>query len=270
MLTSRWWVRNMKTIRVILATMRMQMASTFARPLTRFCMLVYPVIHLVLLYEMYDHSGEQNFTSYVILSSGLAGTWYSICYASGNNINHERWIGTLPSLFVAPVKFVWIICGKIIGNTVISLSSVAVSFLLALLLFDMPVVIAEPLLFAVSLLLVIICFSAIATLFAYLITLSRKSSTYIECINIPISLLCGFLFPIEVLPRWPQYISWCLSPTWAVKLMRLSVAGFGNINEFLIPMGILLGEIFIYIVIFAMLYRKFDNAVRVRATLEVA
>ena len=87
-------------------------------------------------------------------------------------------------------------------------------------------------------------------------------------LEIPIIFICGFTFPIEVLPKWMQQISNCFAPTWAVKMIRMSVNG-GNISEFGNSLFILMVELLILILISLVLYRYMDRNIRIKSTLEV-
>ena len=91
-----------------------------------------------------------------------------------------------------------------------------------------------------------------------------------NCIEIPIILLCGFVFPVEILPVWVLPISYALSPTWAVKLIRLSVSGVDNRMEYFTILGILGCITMIYIVLSIFLCRTIEKQVRMKATLEVS
>jgi len=65
-------------------------------------------------------------------------------------------------------------------------------------------------------------------------------------------------------------ISYSLSPTWAVKLIRMSVAGVSNTGEYYMTLGILAGITAVYMVLSALLYQVIDRQVRIKATLEVS
>ena len=124
--------------------------------------------------------------------------------------------------------------------------------------------------------------------------LSRKTELYMNLIEIPLVFICGFTFPIEVLPGWVQAISNLLAPTWAVRLLRMSCqassgSGLGYIDfEMGISdavyhgtkqmnyvlygqyVGILLIEMAVFILFTIGLYRWMDKRVRISATLEVS
>jgi len=249
--------------------MKLQMKNSFIRPMFRFCLLANPVINTIFLYEMYRNSGQDNFITYVMLGAGLMGLWSCICFSSAGDINRERYSGTLPLIFATPTSFGLIILGKVMGNTLISILTMVISFVTAEILTGAPIGIGSPVYLAISLLMAVICFSVVSVCIAYLLTVSRKTELYMNLIEIPITLLCGFTFPVEILPAWVQYISDALAPTWVVKLIRMSIAGVTDVSAFRNDFFILNFVTAIYVVGAVVLYRVIENQIRIKATLEV-
>lgn len=254
---------------VLLSTMVLQMKQSFVRPMYQFCLLVSPILNTVLLYEMFRNSGNTDFASYVILGSGLMSLWSCICFSSAGDINRERFSGTLALIFAAPAGFSAIIFGKILGNTLLSLATIIISMLTALIFYQAPLHLANPGYFLIALVGMIGSFVVISSLIACLLTLSRRVTLYMNCIEIPFILLCGMSFPIDILPSYLQTLSRCLAPTWAIELLRMSVQGIDDTaifwRNFVIMIALSLALAFIS----AWLYKAIDRAVRINATLEV-
>jgi ABC-2 type transport system permease protein len=260
----------MNWLRVIWYTIKLQMKNSFIRPMYRFCLIANPIISTVLLYEMFKNSGQLNFTTYVMLGGGLMGLWSCICFSSAGDINRERFSGTLSLIFIAPARFSNIILGKVIGNTILSLMTFIISFLTVRFLFQAPILIESPGYLLISLIAAVVCFITVSICIAYLLTLSRKTQLYMNCIEIPIILLCGFAFPVEELPEWILPISYALPPTWAVKLIRMSATRIVSQANYLLTLGLLIGVTLIYIVVSRLLYKMIERQVRVNATLEMS
>lgn len=208
--------------------------------------------------------------AYAVLGAGLMGLWSCICFSSAGDINRERYSGTLALIFAAPVSFPSIILGKILGNTVLSLLTLAISLVTAVVLFQVPLMLVSPLFFLVALLGALLAFVVISSVIACLLTLSRKTELYMNCIEIPVILLCGFVFPVTILPRPVQVISYALSPTYAIELLRMAVWGVEEVGLFWKKFGLMLGITALYTILSALLYRRIDRRVRIAATLEVA
>ncbi len=116
----------------------------------------------------------------------------------------------------------------------------------------------------------IICFGVVSVFLAYLLTLSRKTTLYMNLIEFPIALVCGFVFPVDILPNWVQKISYLLPPTWAIKLLRMSVIGEEKASVFSDTLFKLICITGIYIIITILLYRIIDKQVRIKGTLEMS
>ena len=172
------------SLAILISTMRVQMKQSFARPMFRFCLIANPILNTILLYEMYRNSGEENFMAYVVLGAGLMGLWSCICFSSAGD--------------------------KIIGNTLMSLLTLGISLVTAVILFRIPLTLESPLYFLLALVVAVISFVVISSVVACILTLSRKTELYMNLIEIPLILLCGFVFPVTVLPKAISFISYAL------------------------------------------------------------
>lgn len=255
---------------VLWSTLLLQMKNSFVRPMFRFCLIANPILNTVLLHEMYQNSGGDSFTAFVVLGAGLMGLWGCICFSSAGDINRERYSGTLGLLFASPTSFRAIILGKILGNTLLSLGTLGISLLTALVLYREPVSLGSPWYFLLALLGAVVSFITVSAVFACLLTLSRRTTLYMNCIEIPIILICGFAFPVEILPRWLLPVSYALSPTWAVKLLRMAVVGVEDPAAFWGEFTILMVLSAATVLLSTVLYRAIDRQVRIHATLEVS
>jgi len=258
-----------KTTSILISSMVVQMKQTFSRPMYKMCLLITPIFTTIMLAEMFKNSAAENFTSYVVLGSGLMSFWSCTVFSSIGDINRERYSNTLAKIFVAPSRFIDILIGKILGNTILSLVSFAVTLITAMLLYGQPIVINNPFQFVLAYLAMFFCFVVVSIFFAYLLTLSRKTAILMNCLEIPLALICGFAFPIEILPAWTKIFSYVLPQTWAVKLLRQGVAGVTNV-EFGKTLIILVLVTAIFAIISLGLYKTIEKQIRVSASLEVA
>lgn len=255
---------------VLCNSMLLQIKQSFVRPMFRFCLFANPILNTILLYEMYRNSDENNFMAYVVLGAGMMGLWSCICFSSAGDINRERYSGTLVLIFAAPISFQSIILGKILGNTVLSLTTLAISLVTAVILFQVPLMLESPLLFVMALVGAVIAFVVISSVIACVLTLSRKTELYMNCIEIPVALLCGFVFPVSILPKAVQVMCYALSPTYAVELLRMAIWGVDDVGLFWNKFGMMIVITTLYAILSVFLYRRIDRRVRIAATLEVA
>ena len=257
-------------IAVLLSSIILQMKQSFVRPMFRFCLFANPVLNTILLSEMYYNTKSDNYLAYVVLGAGLMGLWSCICFSSAGDINRERYNGTLPLIYVAPASFPVIILGKIIGNTLLALFALVISLVTAAVFFHVPLELGSPFYFLIALLGTIMCFVVISFAIAPLLTLSRKTELYMNCIEIPIILLGGFVFPVTILPKEIQILSYALSPTYAIELLRMSVWSVDDSTLFWWKFGLLIAFTIIYTFFSISLYRRIDRNIRISAALEVA
>lgn len=257
-------------IAVTYETMVLQMKKALVRPMYRFCLIANPIVNTILFYEMFLNSGQENFGTYVILGAGLMGLWACICFSSAGDINRERWDGTLSLIFVAPTGFERIIAGKIWGNTLLALLTMVISYLTGKVLFRTSMTVAHPGYFLLALGMTVVTFAVVSKVIAYLLTLSRKTTLYMNCIELPIVFVCGFVVPVEELPAVVQCFSALLPPTWAVKLLRIAVTDQMCVEKFWQTFGFLVLGVLVYSVISALLGKEMERQVRIQASLEVS
>jgi ABC-2 type transport system permease protein len=256
-------------MKIIWGSCMIQMKQSFARATFKFCVLVQPIIYAVITFMMFKNSGIENFTSYVVLGTGIMSLWSSICFSSAGDIERERYMGTLEIVTSVPVQFKIIMLGKVLGNTILGLMSMVITFVFVSVVFGEVLIIANPMIFIVSLIISLLSFMAISMLLAPSFTLSRNSRALMNCLEYPIYILCGVLFPIEVLPMWIRPLSYMLSPTWAVKLLRDSSLGVQDFDKFFISLGVLIVITIIYSMAASKLFDRIDKETRIKATLEV-
>ncbi len=256
-------------IKVFYSTIILQMKQSFARPMFRFCLICNPIVNTIFLYELFLNKGTEAFLNYVVLGAGLMGIWSCICFSSVGDINRERYSGTLALIYTAPIGFGKIILAKAVGNTLLSLVSFFLSYVTAGILSGEIVKIPNTGRFFFSLFLMVVCFIVVSLLGAYALMLSRKTELYMNLLEIPLIFLCGFTFPVEVLPEGLQLVSNSLAPTWAVRLVRESMSEVSS-PLYWEHMVTLLLELLVLIGVTWILYQWVDKNVRKKATLEVS
>ena len=238
-----------------------------ARKLYRFCLIVEPFVYLIIMISMFKISGQEDFMSFVVLGTGIITLWSTIAFSTTSDLERERRVGTLKGLFASPTDFRVVVFSKAIGNTVLGLIPMVILVIFALISGQGKV--AEPGWFVISLLECIIAFLMISLVFSSIFTLSRETRIFMNCLEYPIYILCGVVFPVSVLPEWMQKLSYVLAPTWAVQLLRDSVNGITNRESFITKFLILFGISLLYFLLACFLFKVVERRVRVTASLEV-
>jgi ABC-2 type transport system permease protein len=204
-----------------------------------FTILFQPIIIAVLALWMLQDKGEE-YAMFVVVGSGLTGLWSSLLFISGNSINAERWMGTLESLVGMPTPFEVIVFGKNLANVVQSLISMIIGYMVAALLFGYSLNVQEPLLFGASILLTILAFICFGLIIAPVFVMNPGVRAWQNAMEFPVYVLCGFLFPIALLPGWTSPVSYLLPPYWAARALHGASTGGAPASEIYFAWAMLL------------------------------
>ena len=192
-----------------------------------FTLIVQPLV-IALLGLWILRGTTQDYGIYVVVGSGLTGLWSGLLFVSGNSITSERWTGTLDMIASLPTPLPVITLGKVIANVVQSLCSMIGAYLLASVLLDTPLRVSQPLLFAVSIVLMVLAFVSLGMVIAPLFVTNPDVQRLQNAIEFPVYILAGFLFPVLLLPTWTTPLSYLLSPYWAAVALHETSSGKGD------------------------------------------
>ena len=192
-----------------------------------FTLIVQPLVIALLGLWILQGTAE-DYGIYVVVGSGLTGLWSGLLFISGNSITSERWTGTLEMIAALPTPLPIITLGKTIANVLQSLVSMIGAYLLASLLLETPLRVSQPLLFAVSLVLMVFAFVSLGMVMAPLFITNPDVQRWQNAIEFPVYILAGFLFPVLLLPTWTTPLSYLLSPYWAAVALHETSSGKGD------------------------------------------
>ncbi len=213
----------LKTLRVIFSAFRMAMLHWMADPQWVIPNIIAPFVFTTVALTLFkDSTGP--FGLYAVLGGGMMGMWGNTLYSSGYAIDFERWQGTLEEVLAAPSKLVHVITGRAISNAVFGLTNMVAILLIATLGFRVPLGIADPLLFTVSLIMTLLSVSALGLIFASSFVLSRSTQALTNGLETPLYIVSGSMFPIALLPFWIHPAAYVLGPTWGVDAIRLATS----------------------------------------------
>jgi ABC-2 type transport system permease protein len=233
-----------------------------------FGVIFQPMIIAILGLYMLQGKGE-NYAMFVVVGSGLTGLWSNLLFISGNSINVERWIGTLESLVGMPTPFEVIVFGKNLSNVFQSLLSMVVSYLLAAIFFGYSLSLTQPLLFFATLLLSMFAFICFGLTIAPIFVMYRSVQQWQNAMEFPVYILCGFLFPIALLPDWVTPISYLLPPYWAAVALHGTSTAMMPFNQIAFAWGMMLVFSIVDLIIASQLFKIMLYKARVDATLDV-
>ena len=254
--------------RAVGITFEITLRQNFSDAFIIFAVIVQPMIIATLALWMLQAQGG-DIAIFVIVGSGLTGLWSGLLFISGNSITGERWVGTLEGLVASPTPMPLIVLGKNLANVFQSLTSMVASYAVVALLFDLRISIAEPLLFAVSILVTVIAFVTFGLIMAGLFVINPAFQQFQNGLEFPIYILAGFLFPIAMLPGWTTPLSYLLAPYWAAVALHGSATGAATPTEIGTAWVFMLAFGLLYVLASGALFRIVLRKARVDATLSM-
>jgi ABC-2 type transport system permease protein len=96
---------------------------------------------------------------------------------------------------------------------------------------------------------------------------SRISVTFVEYLEMPIAIICGFMFPIRVLPNWMQTVSGAFPIRWALEAMNESLLGMSDLTYLGTHWLITIALSLLILVITNWLQAKVEDKIRVSGEL---
>jgi ABC-2 type transport system permease protein len=252
----------------MLTVAEMSLRTQFSDGFIIFAIVFQPMlIAMLALFMLKDKGGD--FAMFVVVGSGLTGLWSSLLFVSGNSINVERWIGTLETLVGVPTPFDVIVFGKNLANVFQSLLSMIVSYALAALLFGYSLSLTQPLLFFATLLISMFAFVCFGLTISPLFVMYRSIQQWQNAMEYPVYIMCGFLFPIALLPMWTTPLSYVLPPYWAALALHGTSTAMMPFSEILFCWGMMLLFSVIDLMIASWLFKIMLYKARAEATLDV-
>jgi len=191
--------------------------------------------------------------------------WSATLFGSGGAIQWQRWQGTLELLVGAPPRFIVSMLPLTLATASIGLYSVVATLAWGRVLFDVPLHLEHPVLFAVALPATTVALGLLGLVLASTFVLYRHASAFSNLLEYPVWLVSGLLVPVALLPGWVEPLSWVLAPTWGVRAVRESALGGDPLTA--IGMCVLLSAIYLAIGFVSM--ANFERLARSRATLSL-
>jgi ABC-2 type transport system permease protein len=254
--------------RTVLVVAEMSLRNQFSEGFVIFAVIFQPMIIAILaLFMLKDKGGD--YAMFVVVGSGLTGLWSSLLFVSGNSINVERWTGTLESLVGMPTPFEVIVFGKNLANVVQSLLSMISSYSLAAFLFGYSLTLTQPLLFFITLLISMFAFICFGLTISPVFVMYRSVQQWENAMEFPVYIICGFLFPVALLPQWTTPVSYLLPPYWAALALHGTSTALMPLNQVLFAWAMMILSSFVSLVVASQLFKIMLYKARVDATLDV-
>jgi ABC-2 type transport system permease protein len=194
---------------------------------------------------------------YTVLGGGIMGMWSGLVFTSTYDIRADRREGTLELIVGSPTPLRRVVGFRSLLNILAGSTSMIAAVAAAIFIFDYSFSVIHTPGVIIAFLLLLFGLWCMGIFLANMLAWSRLSGTFVDLLEMPIALLCGFMYPISILPVWMQQISAVFPIRWALEALRESMRGApvdrSLTTSWLISLGISL--------VFLMVARWFDGKV---------
>lgn len=213
------------SLRFIRLQMKMQFKLAALSYVTFAVMFLQPIVYsLIALVLGGAFSRDPMQVIISVVGGGLLGVWGNVMYISAFDITRDRWDGVLEQIVGSPVDISQILRIRSLTNVLVGCCSVFLSFFIAAILFDFRISAIQTLWLLLSIIVTLIGFWSMGILLANINAATRKSKLLLTAIDAPIMVLSGFMFPVELLPGWMQWIASIIPIRWAGSAIQTSLS----------------------------------------------
>ncbi|MEW6048558.1 MAG: ABC transporter permease [Bacillota bacterium] len=203
---------------------RLQLRLSVATPNYLSSVFFQPALMAILAGLVFEVAGKAEAVEFAAVGAGMFGVWNSNLHASAGIIQGERRYHTLEFLVTTRSPLFLVILGKTVAAAAFSLLSLGVCVGVVAVGFGRPLQVASV---WVLLLGVAVSMAAVTVVGLLLSSLAVTTRHYWRLFDFfyLVFILSGLLFPVELLPRPIQPLSYLLPTTWSAGLVR---AGLGT------------------------------------------
>jgi ABC-2 type transport system permease protein len=255
-------------LRIMARAFEIELRQNMTDGFVLFGILIQPLIVAFMALWMLKGKGP-DYAIFVVIGSGMTGLWTTLLFNGGNSITGERWTGTLEPLVASPASLRVVIYGKVLANVTQSLLSMIGSYFLISFAMGYPLTLTYPGLFFLSLVISVFSLVSFGLILASFFILIPDFARMVNTLEFPVYILCGFLFPIALLPGWTTPLSYLLSPYWAALALHGAAQGTLEPLQIVGTWGIMAFFSLVYILASGRLYRVILRKARMDATLDI-
>ncbi len=204
---------------------------------------------------------------YNVIGGGIMGMWSGLVFTSTFDIAGDRRNGMLELIVGSPTSLNLIEAIRTLTNVLSGLFSLALAFLAASLIFGYSFAGVNYWGVLISLVLLLFAMWSIGVFLANFLAWSRLSGTFVDYLEMPIAFLCGFMYPIRVLPVWLQTLSGAVPIRWALEAMNESLLGSFDLKYLAIHWAMAIGLSLVLIMLTNWLQVKVHDKIRLSGEL---
>jgi ABC-2 type transport system permease protein len=200
---------------------------------------------------------------YSVIGGGIMGMWSGLVFSSTYDIRTDRREGLLELIIGSPTSLRKVEGIRTFTNIAASLISLAAAFLVALGIYKYPLSNINLFAVVVSLFIILLGLWCMGVFLANFLVWSRLSGSFVDYLEMPIAVLCGFMYPISVLPVWMQYISVIFPIRWGLAPMQAALQGSSVSPGMFTSWGIGMAVSLVYLLASRWLDSKVHDMVRI-------
>lgn len=259
----------MLNVHAITGAFKQQAMDFLADPQWVIPSLIAPFTFAVVTLMLFPDKDE-SIVLYAVLGGGILGMWGNTLRSSGFSVNYDRMNGTLEPLMVTPTPLMEVIAGRAIWNALIGLANAVLVFVIAELVLQTRVRLAEPMAFFIALIFTLLSLAVVGLVFSAFFVFTRSSYVLTQILELPIYLISGAMIPISMMPQWTWPLSFALAPFWGVDALQIS-GGVMSSNPtgvgYVVDIVLLLIITSAYLLLATILFKRMDGKARVNGSL---
>ena len=210
-------------LRTVLSAIRAQIQMSQRDIESFFPLLTIPVASLVSL-AILQQAGRPNLAGYALVAAVLMSIGQMGFFVGSEILANEREGQTLELIVASPTEYYVPLLARITILSALGILGFLESWLIARLVFGIPVWIYHPWIMGVTLLLTIFAASVTSLITSTVYCFGKTTRTYQNALAGPLYLLSGVLVPVTFLPGFVRPISRLIFLSWSADLLRDSLA----------------------------------------------
>ena len=241
------------------------------RALTAFSVILYlaqPAIFSTVGYFLARTAGHSapDFI-YTVIGGGIMGVWSTVLFTSFYDILADRREGVLELIVGSPTPLFTVLSIRTFTNVLAGTISLVLSIAATVLIFDfLPPAQNIPAIL-VSLSILLFSFWCLGIFIVHLQAVSRITGFLVNYLELPVTILSGFMFPAELLPGWTRWVTGILPMSWAVRSLNLSFQSGTALSALWMYWSVALGLSSLFLIITLFMSRQVHNMMRVNGEL---
>jgi ABC-2 type transport system permease protein len=252
--------------RVFLTGMRVQLVQLLRSSFDLVAMLVWPIVYSSIAYYLLGAQETPRRLLSAAIASAVMLMWSQVVVGSSNSLDMMRQNGTLELVVAAPVPLVSVLAPVMLTSGAFGLYGLLVTLVWGRLAFGIPLEIAHPLAFVVSIPACVVAIGALGMIVASTFVLYRAAFALGIAMQYPVWIASGLLVPLSALPGWLGPVSWTLAPAWGFRAIERAAVG-GDAWPAIGWCGVVS---LAYLAVTVVCLRGFEHLARSRATLRLA